>query len=468
MSKPGISISLGKQKSAAAPSKSATTGFGRKPTSNGFSLPTTKSSRFGEDSDDEVEAAPKHEEVSGFDSTGGAIAIKPTTQKQEFVIPSKGNGDWRNRGKGKNILPEEVKSQQAQNTNGNSLVEREEASTESGLQLAPKREDPIIVTTGSTDSGTALQTTSEFQPIRDLNEDEAALNALLREGKGEITSNRVIEQNRSSAFNEVDDYRTDVASRPDSSTLEEYAAMPVEEFGMALLRGMGTKRRANGEIVTLSQGDPPKVKESRAGYLGIGAKGVPTGAEIEVGAWGKADMRKNKRGEGLYTPVLLRDKRTGETLTEEELAARKKEAKGKPEEDWRERRDRNLQDRGGDGYRSQKNGMSRENRSKRDRSRSRSKDRDRRYREGDGWKPSDKEARDRIKDRHKDKYRDSREKDGRSRDRDLYRDDDRYDSSSSRRSDGHRSRESYKKGERDLKRDRVHYRDDDSRHRDRY
>lgn len=129
-------------------------------------------------------------------------------------------------------------------------------------------------------------------------------------------------------------------------------------------------------------------------------------------------------------------------LTEEGLQARKQEAKAKlnsKEEDWKERRDRNLErsgrdDRrngdqkrltdkddyrdlmngfsrnsssgsGRDGYDSPRNGSS----SRRDRSRSRrdDSDRDDKYRE-----------RDRERDKRRDKYRD----------------DDRYDSSASRKS----------------------------------
>lgn len=158
--------------------------------------------------------------------------------------------------------------------------------------------------------------------------------------------------------------------------------MPVSEFGMALLRGMGKKRRANGEVIVIKNPNLPpdeeerkrekeakKLRDPNMGFLGIGAKGVKIGggggsgkgaAEDGLGAWGKADMRRSKHGkggEGLYTPVMLRDRRTGELISERELEERKKAAKeaadkkngnagsgrsGSREEDWRERRDRNL------------------------------------------------------------------------------------------------------------------------------
>ena len=72
------------------------------------------------------------------------------------------------------------------------------------------------------------------------------------------------------------------------------------------------------------------VPERRPGFLGIGAKDSGKGAEVELGAWGKSAMRKasRKQGEdnadgnveGVYMPVTMRNKKTGEYITEEELA----------------------------------------------------------------------------------------------------------------------------------------------------
>jgi hypothetical protein len=41
--------------------------------------------------------------------------------------------------------------------------------------------------------------------------------------------------------NELDVFRHDVQSRPEETKLEEYEEVPVEQFGAALLRGMGWK-----------------------------------------------------------------------------------------------------------------------------------------------------------------------------------------------------------------------------------
>lgn len=39
--------------------------------------------------------------------------------------------------------------------------------------------------------------------------------------------------------NETKSFRDDVENRPDETTMEDYEKIPVEEFGAALLRGLG-------------------------------------------------------------------------------------------------------------------------------------------------------------------------------------------------------------------------------------
>ena len=445
MSKP-ISISFGKPKST--PSSKSTNNalpVSRKPAS--LKVPSTLKSALRPDSDDEEEIrAPVHESVLGF-ASDGVILSQPVKEREELVIKNAGNGDWRRRGRRKNLLPADVQRQREAETNRGGdvamVVEKDEVSQASGLQFAEsaskKQED-------GGQNGVRVDTeASTTEPVGEQTEDEVALQALLRDGTGESRSNAVIMQNENATtrpvVDETEDFRADVASRPDSCTLEEYAAMPVEEFGLALLRGMGAKRRANGEIISYrnnqTNGSAPKVREPTQGYLGIGAKAVP-GREIELGAWGKADMRRNKKGEGLYTPVMLRDKRTGEMLTEGELEARKKEAragqKEKGEEDWRDRRDRNLEKSGRDGeqkrligkddYRDQMNGFSRITSSGRER---------------DGYDSPRNGYSSRERSRSRDRRRHDSDRD-RDRKRDKHRDDDRYDSSSSRKS-SHRDRD---------------------------
>ncbi|KAL6250601.1 DNA primase large subunit Spp2 [Rhinocladiella similis] len=452
MSKP-ISFGFGKQKPS-APAK-------------GPSIPARRPAASGgrpkhalhHDSDNDDEEEPRHESVTGF-SSSGAILSQPEQEAKELVIKNQGNADWRRKGR-KNLLPAEV---QAQLMNGNVvMVEKDEISTASGLQFVEKQDTPEEQSADAVHPATTQPIESQEEP-KQLTADEEALQALLDDGSGKPKSNAVITQqgNMHTFRDETQDYREDVASRPDSSTLEEYAAMPVEEFGMAMLRGMGQKRRANGEIISLDRKDDnPRKLRKQEGFLGIGAKVAPGTNGIELGAWGKADMRKNNKGEGFFTPLMRENKATGERISEDELQKRLKESKGNErEEDWRQRRDRNLErsgrnkdrDRrnGDDDYRDEMNAFSRSGSSKRgsdDRHGSRSKrDRDDR----DYERAMSRRDVDRSKDRRRrdEDDHDSRHRD-RPRDKDRRRDDDRYDSSSSHKSHRDRDRERTRDRDRD-------------------
>ena len=441
-------------------SKTITFGFGKpkgavppKP-SGGLAAPKVKppvglKSSLRDDSDNEDEQVPRHESVTGF-SSSGAILNRPVQEKSERVIKNAGNGDWRRRGR--NLLPAEVQAAQ----NGEAvLVEKNEVSKASGLQFAGTKIEngaaspPPIGRNALTTEGEA----------KEITEDDIALQALL--GSDKPRTNAVIQQMgnaRLTAQDETADFRSDVQTRPDSSTLEDYAAMPVEEFGLAMLRGMGQKRRANGEIIDLNEDkkeENPTKARKQEGFLGIGAKAAP-GAELELGAWGKADMRKNNKGEGFFTPLMRENKATGERLTEEEFQQRLRDSRGKKrgEEDWRERRDRNLERSGrdkdtsrrngdqkmltnGDGYRDQMNDFSRNNSSSRRDPEERDHERSRSRRDTEDKEFHNSRSRiDRSRSRDRRRRRDEDDSDLRHRGkhRDKHRDDDRYDSSSSHKS----------------------------------
>ncbi|KAJ5556404.1 hypothetical protein N7494_000319 [Penicillium frequentans] len=425
------------------------------------------------DSSDEDERAPTHEEVSGFDTlTGDAITADGEAVKKQgpLVIPVTSKNNWRDRAganvkKGKNLLPAEVQAMQEAQRNGKAPGGNVETE---GPSFAPP---------------------AASKPLTD---DEIALQALIRETKGEPErrSDLVIEASKPrdeeeqaySRYDEASQFRSDVESRPEPATLDQYNAIPVEEFGAALLRGMGWKdgqsigRGNYGSAAPTDKEKKPLVPVRRPGFLGIGAKDSSggKGAEAELGAWGKSAMRKasrkqgeengNANAEGVYMPVTMRNKKTGEYMTEEELAELKKKAAAPPspeKDDWRERRDRNLEKSGrdkdreyrkrdydDDDYRSDRRTGS----SRRDRSRSsgrQSSSRRSRY-DDDDRKKDDRSYRDRDRDRDRDSRRDRDDDKDSRRDRDRDRDrrprDDRYSSS---RHSSHSSRH-----DRDRDRDR--------------
>ena len=348
-------------------SKPITISFGP-PKPKGPSIPAPKKrphSALADHSDGEDEGQPAAELVSGFDQSGAVVTDRRKEEKELLIIPALKNRDWREESRKKrrkNLLPAEVQAAQSEAYEESKApqVERDEVSKQSGISFVQKDQDG--------DTTMAEGQTSQHPPEQVAKvpkmEDEEAMEALLG---GEKKSNLIVpalkDDNRDGYnledsanedyTNEDDRFRADVASRPDVSTLDEYAAIPVEGYGAALMRGMGWKegdpvgkRRSQqqGATTTTTTNAKPRVVERRPALLGIGAKEVPNGlGDNELGAWGKGAKGKGKRKTDLaYNPVILKNSRTGEMLTEEELEMKKLEVNGDKEEDWRERRDRNL------------------------------------------------------------------------------------------------------------------------------
>ncbi|RAK80686.1 spliceosome ATPase-activating subunit SPP2 [Aspergillus fijiensis CBS 313.89] len=476
--------------------------------------PTPRQLHHDDDSDDDEDAAPVHEEVTGFDTvTGGAISAADAAANQPLVIPVTSTNNWRDRPgisrraapaqqRGtKNLLPKEVQAIREAQRRGEiagTTVETEGPSTAYGLSFAAAKKQDLDGDQEMEDVGPQKAADEERDRAAPMTQDEIALQALIRESKGETAeggrSDLVIEAaaaagSAAGEFGETSSFRADIASRPESATLDQYNAIPVEEFGAALLRGMGWKE---GQAVgkgkyggaTANQGNKARVPERRPGFLGIGAKDVSggKGAEAELGAWGKAAMRKGSRKagqeggtntEGVYMPVMMRNTKTGEFITEEELSTMKKEAKKQTDDDeWKARRDRNLErssrrdrdDRPRESDRDSRrrdydDGRRKNGSSTRDRSRSSSDQHSRRRRYEDDGSDSrdDRYYRERDRDRNRDSRRD-RDRD-RERDRDRShrsRDDDRYSSrySSSNTSSRHRDRDRDRDSDRDSHRRR--------------
>lgn len=454
----------------------------------------------GDDSSDEEEKAPVHEEVSGFDThSGGVLAADGqavSDKNKPLVIPVTSKNNWRDRAGGnvkkgkKNLLPREVQAMQEAEKNGRvpggAAVETEGPSMAYGLSFAQEPAEERKSETVDTD-----QSMADAKPLpsenRPLTDDQIAMQALLRETNGEVErrTDLVIEaskprdgEDEAPPYDEGTSYRTDVASRPDPATLDQYNAIPVEEFGAALLRGMGWKdgqaigRGDYSSSTAAERALKPRVPERRPGFLGIGAKDTSggKGAEAELGAWGKSAMRKasRKQGEdkpgggnteGVYTPVMMRNKQTGEYITEDELAAMRKAAKAEPEKDeWRERRDRNLEKSGREKdrdreYRKRDYDDERSGRgsgsSRRDRSRSSGRNSSRRSRyDDDDRRRDDRSSGDRDRDRDRRRDRDDDRDSRRDRDRDRRHRDDRYSSSRSHSSRHDRDRDRDSSGRR--------------------
>jgi len=207
---------------------------------------------------------------------------------------------------------------------------------------------------------------------------------------------------------EAEAFQEDVITRPDSCTLEDYQRVPVEQFGTALLRGMGWKP---GTGASRSGKGPTEAfaPSSRPALLGLGAK------EREAIDDGKKGRKKPTRPDMRYVPVVARERERSERLSESDR------------DHDRERRDRNRdRDRDGDDreYASSRRHSSERRSNREDRGMVRERDHNR-----DWESDHDRRRENESGRRERDRRRDEEEYDRRERDRR----DDRGDRRSSRR-----------------------------------
>lgn len=439
-----------------------------------FSTPTG-SKRLAPDSDDEYPSDDDHRGkvtvVTGLNSKGKAVTAVKEKKKEKLVIPAQKNVDWRQEALKRKVarkgiyVPEGAKHGEVKDEDLHDRGNDEERVW--GLEVIERKVHTETTTEEETTTTSSTETTEVN--VVEKSEDQKAIDALLGKAPDTTASKLIITskddgKSWTDRVSEADLYKADVSSRPDAPTLEAYDAIPVEEFGMAMLRGMGWKEGMSvGRRRDKAEPLPKKLTtqvEKRPALLGIGAKPQAAVAQ-ELGVWGKADVKKNRVfKDAAYTPVMVRDKKTGEIIDEAEMERRVKEGKEKAmKETW-------VRDKG------------------EDRERERSRDRgDRRDRERDSRRGGERERRrddDRDRRRDEDEYRSKdrhreRERD-RDRDRDSkrHRDDDREaDRNSRRRDDRERSdRDRGKDRERESRRDRDRDerrsgRDRDERRRDR-
>ena len=306
-------------------------------------------SSLAEDDSETDDNFPKAQLVSAFDhSAGGAISLNDHDQKKSpLVIQPQKNLNWReesHKRKGKNLLPPELQAARAREVQSIGSVDNDDVPPNFGLTLVGTKDRDAKGDIFVADASSAKNSTLHTEQLR--TEEDEAMDALLgNRGKSCMLilpssgNNNEIGDAWTQRGDEDDAFRSDVASRPNPATLDDYAAVPVDEFGSAMLRGMGWKGPQASDHKS-GQVKKPKELARRPALLGIGAKELPDGLE-ELGAWGKA-VKVKRKIEKIYNPVLLKNSVTGEMITEEELETRKENQKIE-EQDANERKDRNLE-----------------------------------------------------------------------------------------------------------------------------
>ncbi|KAG6299014.1 hypothetical protein E4U09_000286 [Claviceps aff. purpurea] len=296
---------------------------------------------LGDESDSESESDSqyrRHETIVAFGQDGAetdrATGADQPREKQ-YVIARQPNRDWRSELKAqrrsKNLLPEEAQQQQNDHSQNSSSAKNRQsnpAEPDDGLKwgltiAAEKKADADQGATDDCDGKDAEQTqkaqkqtsasASAHPPnTKPRTDDEEAIDALLGKKTGP--------ERRIPALSEDEVYKRDAAGAGAASTLEDYEAMPVEEFGAALLRGMGWNGEPTG----------PKVKQvrRRPNRLGLGAEELKDAEDL--GAW-------NQKGTKGKSRPRLADYRREESRRKEERTKGREDSYKRERERERER-----------------------------------------------------------------------------------------------------------------------------------
>jgi hypothetical protein len=243
---------------------------------------------------------PKEERIDGFSKNGRAVGYvfyshndRTETNRSEkvdgpMVIPALPNKDWRNstrrtpsyrpeerrRDVEEDIKPDRI-GDEPQKSGLSFVVKKERVEDTEGVEVKREQEESVTID-GNAQPLTTTQTTtvkSESTEAKPMTLEEQALQAILTgDHSVESASDRAQRELiiRSEAdrlvqpISETDALQRDLNALPEVSTGDDYRNIPVEAFGMAMLRGMGYN--PNDDKNTKIH-----LPKSRPGQLGLGA-----------------------------------------------------------------------------------------------------------------------------------------------------------------------------------------------------
>ncbi|KAI0029252.1 DExH-box splicing factor binding site-domain-containing protein [Vararia minispora EC-137] len=293
-----------------------------------------------EDVDKHVDSSEGEDEeqdelVTGFDQFGvQRLHEKKSKPAGPLVIPALKNRDWREVARARRqhsaarYIPESAKAGTGVDGSVGGLGTRDVINAgpqREGLQI---RQPHTAVATSA--KQTAIEPADEASPREALTEDQLAIRALLS-GSDVATPELAPIPLRPT---EDDAYQQDVGELPESATLADYERVPVEQFGAALLRGMGWKE---GQAASKRGKGPvePWIPGARPALLGLGAR------EKEV-----FDDGSKKKGKGKpdyrFVPAVKKGEvwRSGDAQSERTRDQVYDDGHSREKDRDRERRDR--------------------------------------------------------------------------------------------------------------------------------
>jgi hypothetical protein len=326
----------------------------------------------------------------------------PKKAKGPLIIPALKDRDWRDLARKRKSLnryvPASATATKGKDGSVGGLGTRDTINSGpqlEGIQVRGKR-----VTVGKESVMEEEVKVEENEEGEEETEDQKAMRVILASADGTLyQDDPIVTLIPPRPISETDAYRQDVQEFPDEATLDDYARVPVSQFGAALLRGMGWKEGADaGNGKGRKKYVEPWIPTARPALLGIGAK------EQEVfddgsggkGKGGRSGKAGTGRPEKRYGPLVKKDREGEGSASASAPASRRASRSPSPSSSSSRRRHHRDRDRDRDSGRDRGRERNREKNLDRDRDRERQRDS-----RGDG----DRDGR-RDHDRDRERYRD--------------------------------------------------------------
>ncbi|KAH7927481.1 hypothetical protein BV22DRAFT_1060993 [Leucogyrophana mollusca] len=256
------------------------------------------------DDDDDSGHSSDEELVSGFDKVSVQRCNKPEQPQGPLVIPAQSNPDWREAARRRRQLklyaPESARASTGKDGSVGGLGTRD--AINSGPQLSGLHKRMKLEGDGE-DVKMSPPPTPPAAPKDEAEtetDDQKALRALLAGDDVPLADIAPIP-----APTEDDAYLQDVGALPDLPTPDDYARVPIAQFGAAMLRGMGW---VEGTVASNSERKgliEPYLPVARPALLGIGAK--EREAEDDGSTKKERERRKRREDAKRYVPVVKRE-----------------------------------------------------------------------------------------------------------------------------------------------------------------
>ena len=318
---------------------------------------------FDSESEDDTHTNGRHERITAFGDKGAELEKSAQGRKHgngrakhgPLSIERQPNRDWRSEARARNkhgqrqSTPPGMRGAKASKAD-DAAADAEAKPIKWGLTITKPDSPANAMSSPNEDTGTAQDSktdTPDAEKATGLGGDDdgapdsekAAVMALLGQTTDDRTKTKRVIAQEANKVTEDDAFDKDFRSAPDVSTLEDYEDMPVEEFGAALLRGMGWDGKDKG----------PKVKQvvRRPNQMGLGAKELK-GAE-DLGGWNNKTGKTGGSSSHKQRPPRLHDYRREEEKRKEEREERYRDSyKGERDRE----RDRDRDDRQSGSYHS--------------------------------------------------------------------------------------------------------------------